>query len=97
MLMSGLDYERLVLSAGPLGLMQSCLDVVLPYVHDRKQFGQKIGEFQVQPESLRFRNLERLKRLIALCHLCRPETCLWGGYLIEARMLRLYAAQQGLL
>ena len=46
-LMSGLDYERLVLSAGPLGLMQACLDVVLPYVHDRKQFGQKIGEFQV--------------------------------------------------
>ncbi|CAL5220408.1 g2419 [Coccomyxa viridis] len=46
-LMSGLDYERLVLSAGPLGLMQSCLDVVLPYVHDRKQFGQKIGEFQL--------------------------------------------------
>ena len=45
--MSGLDYERLVLSAGPLGLMQACLDVVLPYVHDRKQFGQKIGEFQV--------------------------------------------------
>ena len=46
-LMSGLDYERLVLSAGPLGLMQACLDVVLPYIHDRKQFGQKIGEFQV--------------------------------------------------
>ena len=45
--MSGLDYERLVLSAGPLGLMQACLDVVLPYIHDRKQFGQKIGEFQV--------------------------------------------------
>lgn len=47
-LMSGLDYERLVLSAGPLGLMQACLDVVLPYIHDRKQFGQKIGEFQVR-------------------------------------------------
>ena len=46
-LMSGLDYERLVLSAGPLGLMQACLDVVLPYIHDRKQFGKKIGEFQV--------------------------------------------------
>ena len=46
-LMSGLDLERLVLAAGPLGLMQACLDVVVPYVHDRKQFGQKIGEFQL--------------------------------------------------
>jgi isovaleryl-CoA dehydrogenase len=46
-LMSGLDYERLVLSGGPLGIMQACLDVVLPYVHDRKQFGQSIGEFQL--------------------------------------------------
>jgi len=46
-LMSGLDYERLVLAAGPLGIMQACLDVVLPYVHERKQFGQPIGEFQI--------------------------------------------------
>lgn len=46
-LMSGLDYERLVLSAGPLGLMQACLDTVLPYVHERQQFGAKIGEFQL--------------------------------------------------
>ena len=46
-LMSGLDFERLVLSAGPLGIMQSCLDVVVPYVHDREQFGQPIGEFQL--------------------------------------------------
>src|SRR5688500_17448410 len=46
-LMSGLDYERAVLAAGPLGIMQSCLDVVLPYVHERKQFGQPIGEFQL--------------------------------------------------
>jgi len=46
-LMSGLDYERVVLSGGPLGIMQACLDVVLPYVHDRKQFGQSIGEFQL--------------------------------------------------
>ncbi len=47
-LMSGLDYERLVLAAGPLGLMQAALDTVLPYVHERKQFGQKIGEFQAR-------------------------------------------------
>ena len=46
-LMSGLDYERLVLSAGPLGIMQACLDVVVPYVHQRHQFGQPIGEFQL--------------------------------------------------
>ncbi len=46
-LMSGLDYERVVLSGGPLGLMQACLDIVLPYIHDRKQFGQAIGEFQL--------------------------------------------------
>jgi len=46
-LMSGLDYERAVLSAGPLGIMQACLDVVLPYVRDRKQFGQPIGSFQL--------------------------------------------------
>jgi isovaleryl-CoA dehydrogenase len=46
-LMSGLDYERVVLAAGPLGIMQGCLDVVIPYIHDRKQFGQAIGEFQL--------------------------------------------------
>ena len=46
-LMSGLDYERAVLAAGPLGIMQACMDVVLPYVHERKQFGQAIGEFQL--------------------------------------------------
>ncbi len=46
-LMSGLDYERAVLSGGPVGIMQACLDIVLPYIHDRKQFGQSIGEFQL--------------------------------------------------
>lgn len=46
-LMSGLDYERVVLAAGPLGIMQAALDVVMPYVHERKQFGQAIGEFQL--------------------------------------------------
>src|SRR5882672_3914263 len=46
-LMSGLDYERAILAAGPLGIMQACLDVVIPYIHDRKQFGQAIGEFQL--------------------------------------------------
>lgn len=46
-LMSGLDYERVILAAGPVGIMQACLDVVLPYVHERKQFGKAIGEFQL--------------------------------------------------
>ncbi len=46
-LMSGLDYERAVLAAGPLGIMRACLDVVMPYVHERKQFGRSIGEFQL--------------------------------------------------
>jgi isovaleryl-CoA dehydrogenase len=46
-LMSGLDYERAVLAAGPLGIMQACLDVAIPYVHERKQFGQPIGSFQL--------------------------------------------------
>jgi isovaleryl-CoA dehydrogenase len=46
-LMSGLDYERVVLSAGPLGIMQACLDVAIPYVHERQQFGQPIGRFQL--------------------------------------------------
>ncbi|KJS34843.1 MAG: isovaleryl-CoA dehydrogenase [Rhodospirillaceae bacterium BRH_c57] len=46
-LMSGLDYERAVLAAGPTGIMMACMDVVMPYIHDRKQFGQAIGEFQL--------------------------------------------------
>jgi len=46
-LMSGLDYERAVLAAGPIGIMQACMDVVVPYIHERKQFGQAIGEFQL--------------------------------------------------
>lgn len=46
-LMSGLDYERAVLSAGPIGIMEACMDLVLPYIHDREQFGQSIGEFQL--------------------------------------------------
>jgi len=46
-LMSGLDFERTVLSGGPVGIMQACLDEVIPYIHDRKQFGQSIGEFQL--------------------------------------------------
>ncbi len=51
-LMSGLDYERLVLAGGPLGIMSACMDVVLPYVHERKQFGRPIGEFELMQGKL---------------------------------------------
>jgi isovaleryl-CoA dehydrogenase len=51
-LMSGLDYERCVLAGGPIGIMRACLDIVVPYVHDRKQFGQPIGEFQIMQAKL---------------------------------------------
>jgi isovaleryl-CoA dehydrogenase len=51
-LMSGLDFERAVLSGGPLGIMAACMDVVVPYVHDRQQFGQSIGEFQLMQGKL---------------------------------------------
>lgn len=46
-LMSGLDYERIVLASGPLGIMQACMDIIIPYIHERKQFGQSIGSFQI--------------------------------------------------
>jgi hypothetical protein len=51
-MMSGLDLERLVLAGGPVGLMQACLDTVLPYVHSREQFGKPIGEFQLMQGKL---------------------------------------------
>jgi len=51
-LMSGLDYERAVLAAGPIGIMQACMDVALPYIHERKQFGKPIGEFQLMQGKL---------------------------------------------
>ena len=51
-LMSGLDYERAVLAAGPLGIMQACMDITVPYLNDRKQFGQAIGDFQLMQGKL---------------------------------------------
>ena len=51
-LMSGLDFERVVLAAGPLGIMAACLDLCIPYVHERKQFGRAIGEFQLMQAKL---------------------------------------------
>lgn len=57
-MMSGLDLERLVLAAGPLGIMQACLDVVLPYVKQREQFGRPIGEFQFIQVETSFRKAQ---------------------------------------
>ena len=51
-LMSGLDYERVVLAAGPLGIMEACIDLVLPYLHDRQQFGKPIGTFELMQGKL---------------------------------------------
>ena len=64
-LMSGLDYERAVLAAEPIGIMQACMDVVLPYVHERKQFGEPIGTFQlVQADR---RHVHHHERIAGLC------------------------------
>jgi len=95
-LMSGLDYERAVLSGGPLGIMAACMDVVLPYVHDRKQFGQSIGEFQLMQG--------KLADLYTTCQACRAyvyavgQACDRGDH---ARSMRkdaagaiLYAAEK---
>ena len=75
-LMCGLDYERAVLAGGPLGIMQACMDVVMPYVHERKQFGQPIGEFQLMQGKLAdmYVDDERL-----------PGLCLRGGQGLRPR------------
>jgi isovaleryl-CoA dehydrogenase len=77
-LMSGLDYERAVLAAGPLGLMQSCLDLVIPYLHQRTQFGQPIGSFQLMQAKLAdmYVTLNAAKAYVyAVAHACdRGET-----------------------
>ncbi|MDX2143518.1 MAG: isovaleryl-CoA dehydrogenase [Rhodospirillaceae bacterium] len=72
-LMSGLDYERAVLAAGPLGIMQACLDVVVPYVHERTQFGRPIGEFQLIQAKLAdmYTTLNACKAYVyAVCKAC---------------------------
>ncbi len=77
-LMSGLDYERLVLSGGPLGIMAACLDVVIPYVHERKQFGKAIGEFQLMQG--------KLADMYVAFHACRC-VCLCRGAGMRPRRL----------
>ena len=83
-LMSGLDYERAVLAGGPLGIMQACLDVVLPYVHERKQFGQPIGEFQLMQGKI-------ADMYIAL-NAAAPTSMPWRGPAIAAATTRIDAA-----
>jgi isovaleryl-CoA dehydrogenase len=77
-LMSGLDYERVVLSAGSIGIMQSCMDLVLPYIHERKQFGQAIGEFQLMQAKIadRYTTMNAAKAYVyAVARACdRGET-----------------------
>ncbi len=77
-LMSGLDYERAVLAAGSLGIMQACMDVVVPYVHERKQFGKSIGEFQLMQGKLAdmYTTMNASKAYVyAVCQACdRGET-----------------------
>lgn len=74
-MMAGLDLERLVLAAGPLGIMQACLDAVLPYVRQREQFGRPIGEFQfIQVHTLSF------TELILLMLSTLPYSCLCELY-----------------
>jgi len=75
-LMSGLDYERLVLAGGPLGIMQAAMDVVVPYIRERKQFGQAIGEFElVQGKSGRHVHLHEHCQILCLHGrpVCRPR------------------------
>ena len=69
-LMSGLDYERTVMAAGPLGIMAGCMDVVLPYIHERKQFGRSIGEFQLMQG--------KLADMYSTWQACRAYR--WAGY-----------------
>ena len=92
-LMSGLDYERAVLAAGPLGIMAACLDVVLPYVHERKQFGQSIGEFELMQA--------KLADMYTTMNACRAYVYAVGRACDEGRTTRrdaagaiLYAAEK---
>ena len=76
-LMSGLDYERAVLAAGPLGIMQACMDVVMPYVHERKQFGQPIGTFQLVQG--------KIADMYTTMNACAPTSTRWRRLATAAR------------
>ncbi len=83
-LMSGLDYERVVLAGGPLGLMRACLDAVVPYVHERKQFGQPIGTFQLMQA--------KLADMYTLTSACRAYVYAVARACDEGRTTRMDAA-----
>jgi isovaleryl-CoA dehydrogenase len=92
-LMSGLDYERAVLAGGPAGHHGACLDAVLPYVHERKQFGQPIGEFQLMQGKLADM-YPRLSRLPRLCLRGRPGARSRRNHAQGRRGAILYAAEK---
>jgi len=91
-LMSGLDYERVVLAGGPLGIMQACMDLVLPYIHERKQFGKQIGEFQLmQAKIADMYTLISASRayLYAIAHACDQNSV----HTKDAASVILYASE----
>jgi len=91
-LMSGLNYERVVLSAGPIGLMQACLDIVLPYIHDRKQFGKSIGENQLIQEKIA-NMYTRLSSARCFCYCVAQAFDQGRGCQKDAASVILYAAE----
>ncbi|MBC8337696.1 MAG: isovaleryl-CoA dehydrogenase [Alphaproteobacteria bacterium] len=96
-LMSGLDYERTVLAAGPLGIMQACMDVVLPYVHDREQFGKPIGSFQLMQGKLAdmYTTMNAAKAYVyAVATACDKDGGKNGGARKDAAGAILFAAEK---
>lgn len=96
-LMSGLDYERTVLAAGPLGIMQACMDVVLPYVHERRQFGEAIGSFQLMQGKLAdmYTTMNAAKAYVyAVAAACDKETAGSGDSRKDAAGAILFAAEK---
>ena len=94
--MSGLDYERTVLSAGPIGIMQACMDIVIPYIHERKQFGQPIAAFQ----AIQFKladmatQIEAARLLTYQASLAKEAAQQTGArFTTEASIAKLYASE----
>jgi hypothetical protein len=102
-MMSGLDLERLVLAAGPLGLMQACLDTVLPYVQERQQFGRPIGDFQLmqvkntvvchQQQQVTY-FLGQSSELEFAFDIIESEVSLWVGGLWQGKLADMYTSMQ---
>ena len=91
-LMSGLDYERTVLAAGPLGIMQACLDVVLPYVRERKQFGKPIADFQAVQHQIARAATELEAARLLVYHAARLRDA-GQPFLTEAAMCKVFSSE----